>query len=383
MRTLVWDIESRSAVSLRDAGAHVYAIDATTQPLCLVYAIDDSDPVLWLPTDPVPAIFLEVAADPSDWQLIAHNYDFEREILNNVLVPRYGFPAIPLEVQHCSQRLALANAYPAELGLLAEALGLPYRKDPAARKAMLAVSRPKTNRKRKATTVPTWDEDPSKLQLLYERCRFDVVTTRAVWNSPKLKRLSETERHYQIEDATINARGIRLDRAFADAAKELAIRERTAINLKLQELTYSAITSVDQSKRFLDAINAHGHNATTLNKRAVAQILAGKPDSYVRQLLELRRAGARAAVNKFKRMLIYASPVDDRMRHAAHVRRRSRSLGRAWPAATEPEEERKRSAALRRRHDPRWRSQRHRPVRQSAQLAWRRLPRGALCGRRQ
>ena len=44
---------------------------------------------------------------------------------------------------HCSQRLALANAYPAELDLLAQALGLPYRKDPAARKAMLAVSRPK------------------------------------------------------------------------------------------------------------------------------------------------------------------------------------------------------------------------------------------------
>ena len=53
---------------------------------------------------------------------------------------------------------------------------------------------------------------------------------------------------------------------------------------------------------------------TTLNKRAVAQVLANKPDDYVRQLLELRRTGARAAVNKFKRMLAYASPVDDRMR---------------------------------------------------------------------
>ena len=53
---------------------------------------------------------------------------------------------------------------------------------------------------------------------------------------------------------------------------------------------------------------------TTMNKRSVAQVLAGKPDDYVRQLLELRRTGARAAVNKFKRMLSYASPVDDRLR---------------------------------------------------------------------
>ena len=30
------DIETRSAANLRDCGAHVYATDATTQPLCLV-----------------------------------------------------------------------------------------------------------------------------------------------------------------------------------------------------------------------------------------------------------------------------------------------------------------------------------------------------------
>jgi DNA polymerase len=309
-----WDIETRSAASLRDCGAHVYSIDPMTQTLCLVYAIDDQEPQLWLPPDPPPPVFAAIAGNPSDWRLVSHNYEFERAILEHVLIPRHGFPSLPAEVHHCSQRLALANAYPAELDLLAQALGLPYRKDPAARKAMLAVSRPKANRKRKSTTVPVWDEDSAKLQLLYERCKLDVITTRAVWNSPKLKQLSESERHYQIQDATINARGIRLDCTFADAAKELAIRERTAINLKLQELTHGAITSVDQTKRFLEAINAHGHDMTTLNKRAVAQVLAGKPDDYVRQLLDLRRTGARAAVNKFHRMLVYAAPIDDRMR---------------------------------------------------------------------
>jgi DNA polymerase bacteriophage-type len=314
MHIVTWDVESRSVLNLREAGAHTYSIHPSTEPLCLVHAIDDGEPQLWLPKDPVPSVFSEIAADPTDWQLVAHNWEFERAILENVLIPRYGFPAIPLEAQHCSQRLALANAYPAELDLLAQALGLPYRKDPAAKKAMRQVSQPKANRKRKPDTVPVWGEDPAKLQLLYERCRLDVITTRSVWNSPKLKPLSKRERHYQLQDATINARGIQLDRPFAEAAKQLAIDERIAINLKLQELTAGAITSVDQGKRFLEAINARGHNLTTLNKRAVAQVLAGKPDDYVRQLLELRRTGARAAVNKFKRMLIYASPIDDRMR---------------------------------------------------------------------
>ena len=314
MPDMFWDFESRSTANLRDCGAHIYASNQTTQVLCVVYAIDDGEPQQWLPTDPVPPVFFEIAVNPTSWKTIAHNFDFEREMYESVLVPRYGFPAIAREIQHCSQRLALANAYPAELDLLAQALGLPYRKDPAARKAMLAVCRPKANRKRKSTTVPTWDEDPTKLQLLYERCKLDVITTRAVWLSPKLKHLSERERRYQLQDMAINGRGIRLDRTFTEAAKDLAVRERLAINLKLQELTQGTITSVDQPKRFLAAINARGHNMTTLNKRAVAQVLAGKPDDYVRQLLELRRTGARAAVNKFKRMLAYASPNDDRMR---------------------------------------------------------------------
>ena len=309
-----WDVETRSGVSLREAGAYRYAIDPTTQPLCLAYAADDSDPQLWLPTEPTPPLFLKIAANPSDWQLVSHNWEFERSILEHVLIPRYDFRPIPLEIQQCSQRLTLANAYPAELDLLAQALGLPYRKDPAARRAMLQVSRPRAQRKRKTTTIPSWDEDPGKLQLVYERCKLDVVTTRAVFNSPKLDRLSETERRFQLQDAAINARGVRLDREFAAAAMALAFNERAAVNLKLQELTHGAITSVDQNARFLAAVNARGHAMTTVNKRAVAQVLAHKPDDHVRRLLELRQIGARAAVNKFRRMLAFASPHDDRLR---------------------------------------------------------------------
>jgi DNA polymerase len=261
-----------------------------------------------------PPLFLEIANHPDDWELIAHNWTFENAILEHVLIPRYGFLSIPFEIQHCSQRLALANAYPAELGQLAEALDLPYRKDPAARRAMLAVSRPKANRKRKVRTVPLWNEDPALLDLVYQRCKLDVITTRAVFNSAKLERLSETERRVQILDAIINGRGVRLDRPFAAAAMALAINERIATNFALQELTDGSITTTGQVARFLAAINARGHSMTSMTKRAVAQILTNRPDDYVRRLLELRQQGARASVNKFKKMLSYANPHDDRLR---------------------------------------------------------------------
>jgi DNA polymerase len=315
MTPVYWDVETRSAANLRDVGSHIYAIDPSTSPICMVFAIGDGEPQLWLPSEPVPALFIEIASHPDDWELIAHNWAFENCVLEHVLIPRHNFGPIPRSIQHCTQRLALANAFPAELGQLAEALGLPYRKDPAARRAMLAVSRPKAQRKRKPTTVPVWDEDPEKLRLVHERCRLDVRTTRAVFNSAKLEPLSETERRYLLEDAVINDRGVRLDRSLTAAAMDLAIRERTAINLSLQELTEGVITSANQTARFLTTINARGgHRMASLDTRAVAQALAHKPDDFVRKLLELRQEGARSAVNKAKRMLAFASPHDDRLR---------------------------------------------------------------------
>ena len=87
------------------------------------------------------AVFAEIARAPADWNVVVHNWYFERPFCELILAPRFGFPTIPLEHWHCTMRLALANAYPAELGLLSQALGLPYRKDPKAIKALREVSR--------------------------------------------------------------------------------------------------------------------------------------------------------------------------------------------------------------------------------------------------
>ena len=124
--------------------------------------------------------------------MIAHNWEFERSVYQCVLAGHHGFPPIPPMCWHCSMRLALANAYPAELGLLSQALGLPYRKDFKAVRALREVSRPRKQCKQGTL----WNDDPDKLALVRQRCVLDVVTMRAVWQRPKLRRLSETERRY-------------------------------------------------------------------------------------------------------------------------------------------------------------------------------------------
>jgi DNA polymerase len=310
----IYDIETRSTVNLTLSGAWKYAAHPSTSVLCMYIAVDDGEPERWLPGDPIPAAFLAASQHPTDWKLIAHSHEFERAIYELILMPRFAFPPIELPVQHCTQQLASRNAYPAELGLLSQALGLPYRKDREAAKAMRELSRPRKPRRGEDRNQVYWIEDEAKRQLLFERCRLDVITTRAVWTHPGLRHPGAAERHCQVLDATINRRGIRLDRSFVEAAQALAVQERNAINLRLAQLTAGSITSVDQVKRFVDLINTHGHSMTTLNKRGVAAVLAGKPDDFVRELLELRRKGARASARKFARMLAFASDQDDRLR---------------------------------------------------------------------
>src|SRR5262249_15173900 len=156
-----------------------------------------------------------ITDQPHDWRLVAHASQFEQAIHAHVLIPRFGFPELPFDVWHCTQQLASCNAYPAELGLLAQALGLPYRKEPEAAKAMRALSRPRKPRRNEDKSQIFWHDDPDKHALLRARCRLDVITTRAVWTHSKLRHPSAAERHCQILDAGINRRGIQLDRGFA------------------------------------------------------------------------------------------------------------------------------------------------------------------------
>lgn len=313
MRMIYFDIETRSACSLKASGAYVYANHPTTQVLCLVYAVDAEEPELWQPGEPVPHVFYEAAANPTKHRLIAHNAAFDRAILEYVLAPKHKFPLIPAEAFDDTMVLAAYNARPFELGKLAESLDLPYVKNDAARRAMLRLTKPKAQRRRKPDTVPTWHEDPADFALLVERCMTDVRATRAVWQSNRLCRLPAEERALWQLDQRINMRGIQHDRSFVEAARKLAADERTRINFALADLTSGEITSAQQVQRFIRMVNERGHRMASLTKRSVAAVLGHKPGGFVEQLLRLRQEAARASVRKYDSILNHAG-ADDRLR---------------------------------------------------------------------
>jgi DNA polymerase len=320
MPTVYWDVETHSQINLKDQGAFIYARDASTGVFFLCYAVDDGEIQVWKPGDPEAEPFRAAAIDPAGWRFVSDNWTFELLIHEHVLVRHHGFHPLPLDIHDCAERLALANAYPAELGLRAEALGLPYRKDAEARKAMHRLSRPQTAKKRKKKFDGSPDEARERdLQLLLERCKLDVVTTRACYSAPQLRRLLPEERQLLLLDARINARGVCANVPFLDAVRALAVQERNAVNVRLDEMTSGVITSVDQVKRIMEAVNKRGHTMTSLDKLSVAAVLAHKPDNFVHELLTLRQRGAYASVKKAQKLLAQADPDDHRIRGALRI----------------------------------------------------------------
>ena len=101
------DYETRSPVLLNKVGAHRYATDPRTSIICAAYAVDDGPTHLWLPGNPVPLEFIEAAHNPN-WCACAHNAVFESLIEQHILVPRHGFPPIPLEKNICTMAMSLA-----------------------------------------------------------------------------------------------------------------------------------------------------------------------------------------------------------------------------------------------------------------------------------
>ena len=95
MPILLRDYETRSQLLLKAVGSWKYSTHASTDVWCCAYVVDDGPIELWIPGDPVPPAFIEAATNP-DWLVAAFNDSFERLIERHIMVPRYGWPEIPI-----------------------------------------------------------------------------------------------------------------------------------------------------------------------------------------------------------------------------------------------------------------------------------------------
>jgi DNA polymerase len=299
------DIETRSRVELKVVGTAAYARHPSTEIMVMCYAVDDDRVEIWWPGDPVPAAFIE-AAQNSNWISVAHNDHFERELAQHILVPKFGFPEIPIERRRCSMTMALAAGLPGKLEKAIDALGLPDRKDMIGHKLMLRMCKPLRD--------GSWLEDPDSKARLGAYCAKDVPAERGLYNAlPPL--IAAEQKNWEL-DARVNARGFAVHVPLLNASDHVVTVEEKKSQAEFRELT--GLNSTNQVSAFIAWLAAHGCEVKDARKGTLRFALRRKAPGKalapnVRRAIELRLQLAHASATKIKALLAWRCP-DDRVR---------------------------------------------------------------------
>ena len=296
------DIETRSPVDLREAGAHIYARHPDTWILCMAYHVPGmEEPGLW--NAAWPALGIKESGPPEellDWifhggPVEAHNAQFEQCLLARK-APNWW-----IEPDHwlCSAAKAAAAGLPRHLDQVSNVIG-DQPKDAEGYKLMRKVSN--SNLKR----LPTADD----LHRLYEYCKQDVRAEMAV--SEATPDLSPAEQKLFDLDTTINDRGVCFDVELARIADDLATLQMERVRCEFEALT--GIERPTMVKQLVDWMRHHGVFTDTLAKDHLTFLLTTDLPDNVRAAIQYRLAANKMSVKKYKRMLVMADPDDNRAR---------------------------------------------------------------------
>ena len=305
------DFETRSRRNIKRSGSYEYAKDVSTMVLCLVYKLDDAAEVLWVPGRPSPDELFEAIRKGAE--VHAHNAFFERCIWWFVMCLQWGWPPVDTEQWHCTAAQASALSLPRSLDKCGEVLLLAVQKQKTGSALINALCVP---RKPTKNDPSEWNNDPVKMQALFDYCVDDVGAERCLAES--VPRLIERERQTWLLDQKINMRGIPVDMESVHAALKIANQVRDKANAEISELTSGAITRGTQSdrirKRVLEAfpsLELPNMQAPTVDAILESGELNG---SEAQRLLEIRQLVSKASVAKYAAVADMVSD-DNRVRN--------------------------------------------------------------------
>jgi DNA polymerase len=289
------DYETFSTVDLPRAGLWSYAHSPATDILCLGWAINDEEPQLWLPGQPIPFKLHDALLHG---RLLAFNANFERAITECVGT-RYGMAKPKLSQWEDTQAIARMCAFPGSLAKCAKALGLEQQKDPDGARLIRFFSMPQRDGSR---NLPK--DNPHEFKAFCRYCLQDVRVDRAIHGALPVQSLPPFERRVWQIDSIINERGVFIDVAMARGAEALVSRAKATAAESLARMTDGEITGPGQAKRILALADRLGAPLPNLQKPSVAEALANEnlPD-LLRDVLELRSISNLSSVAKYKAML--------------------------------------------------------------------------------
>jgi len=322
--SILWlDYETRSRCDLRTRGSYNYAADPSTEIICMAYAFDDEDVVLWTPDQPFPKRISQHFF--SQDQIRAHNAGFDRLITEFVLCQDFKVPTPVLSQWYCTAAQARANCAPGSLEDVGRFASSSMRKDHRGNQLIRLLCIPKAD--------GTFNTDPTLLAEMGNYALQDVRTMRAI--SQAMRQLSDEELlDYQINER-INDRGVLLDKPLCEAAVRYADEELQEIEQIVAEVTQGEITSVrspkmrewvfervgDEAKKLME-VYKDGDKKYSIDKSVRANLLIfaeENPDEIPPEVADVIQCADdlwASSVAKFKRLKDLADEEDHRVRGA-------------------------------------------------------------------
>lgn len=291
MREVVYlDFETRSLVDITECGSSRYSRDASTIIICGVMKRGNKIMTVYNWERDKQAVLNFIGYSI----IVAHNAKFEQDIWNNILIPRYGYPVMPVNRWKCTMAKACAASMPRALERVAEVMGLLIRKDMAGRKLMLYYSNANN-------PYPTNEQ----LIRLAEYCLVDVLVTEKL--DEAVPDLTPYEQEVWEFDQEINQSGIQVDldlvyrlKNIMEYERALQLKEFTALIPEGVELTKPS--EVGKLKKWIE--HELGETFRNFDKNIVAGLL-GRSDlpSVVRKALEIRIAIAKSSTAKLDKFI--------------------------------------------------------------------------------
>lgn len=303
MKHLSIDIETFSSVDIKKAGLYRYAQSPDFQILLFAYSYDGG-PVQLVDLaqgEVLPDQLLHDLADPN---VIKHAYNaaFEWYCFNQYLNP-YNW-ITPLPQWRCTMLHGLYCGYPAGLGAINTALGLPDDK----KKMSVGLSlirlfccptKPTAKNGQRTRTLP--HHEPEKWGLFKEYCRQDVVAEMEVERRLAAFPVPEKEQRLWELDLQMNATGAAIDLELVQGA--LAVDEVSAAELMAEAKEITGLDnpkSVAQLSKWLETET--GEEVENLRKGTVADLIGTLDEGKAKRMMEIRLELAKASVKKYDAM---------------------------------------------------------------------------------
>lgn len=305
MKQLSIDIETYSEVDLRKSGVYRYAEDDTFEILLVAISVDNGSVTVYdltkedLPKDIIDAI---VSDSIIKW---AYNANFERVCFSNWLKKQQ--PRLMTEnflsptSWRCSMIWAAYMGLPLSLEGVGSVLGLDKQKLTSGKDLIRYFCLPcpptKVNGGR-TRNFPHHAPDKWSDFILYNK--RDVEVELAI--KDKLKKFPVPDFIWEEyhQDQIINDRGIKIDKAFVEAALEIDRVSKDNIQAELKELT--CLDNPNSVQQMIGWLRDNGVTTDSLDKKAVNKLLKSVDETTAR-VLKLRQKATKSSVSKYQAMM--------------------------------------------------------------------------------